>query len=211
MSALLRSFTTGTALPELIGERVCLRLPQLVDYVDWATVRQESRAFLEPWEPTWSANALTRTAFRRRLRRYAREVREDQGIAFFIFRKDDDQLLGGITLSQIRRGVTQSTSVGYWVGRPYARQGYMSDALKVTVRFVFEGLRLHRLEAACIPSNRPSQGVLKKCGFREEGLAREYLCINGVWQDHKLFAMVATDPWRQHTAPLRLARERITI
>ncbi|MDA1059649.1 MAG: GNAT family protein [Proteobacteria bacterium] len=211
MSALLRSFTTGTALPELIGERVCLRLPQLVDYVDWATVRQESRAFLEPWEPTWSADALTRTAFRRRLRRYAREVREDQGIAFFIFRKDDDQLLGGITLSQIRRGVTQSTSVGYWVGRPYARQGYMSDALKVTVRFVFEGLRLHRLEAACIPSNRPSQGVLKKCGFREEGLAREYLCINGVWQDHKLFAMVATDPWRQHTAPLRLARERITI
>ncbi|MEQ8247446.1 MAG: GNAT family protein [Alphaproteobacteria bacterium] len=206
MSALLRSFSAGTAPTELVGERVRLRVPQLADYVDWATIRQESRAFLEPWEPTWTADALTRTAFRRRLRRYAREVREDQGIAFFIFGKEDDRLVGGITLSQIRRGVTQSTSVGYWVGRPYARQGYMSDALKVTVRFVFEGLRLHRLEAACIPTNKPSQGVLKKCGFREEGLAREYLCINGVWQDHKLFALVSTDPWRHYIAPGKSGR-----
>jgi ribosomal-protein-alanine N-acetyltransferase len=174
-------------------------MPQLSDYVGWARVRQESRAFLEPWEPTWSTDALTRAAFRRRLRRYAREVREDQGIAFFIFDKQDDRILGGITLSQIRRGVTQSTSVGYWIGRPHARQGFMSDALNVIVRFVFDGLRLHRLEAACIPNNLPSQGVLKKCGFREEGLAREYLCINGVWQDHKLFGIVSTDPW--HAKP----------
>jgi len=206
MSALLRNFTAGSASPELVGERVYLRMPQLSDYVGWASVRQESRAFLEPWEPTWSADALTRAAFRRRLRRYAREVREDQGIAFFIFSKEDDRILGGITLSQIRRGVTQSTSVGYWVGRPYARQGYMADALRVIVRFVFDGLRLHRLEAACIPTNLPSQGVLKKCGFCEEGLAREYLCINGVWQDHKLFAIVSTDPWRDKPAKPRLVK-----
>jgi ribosomal-protein-alanine N-acetyltransferase len=206
MSALLRNFTAGSAPPELKGDRVYLRMPQLSDYVGWASVRQESRAFLEPWEPTWSADALTRAAFRRRLRRYAREVREDQGIAFFIFSREDDRILGGITLSQIRRGVTQSSSVGYWVGRPYARQGYMADALNVIVRFVFEGLRLHRLEAACIPTNVPSQGVLKKCGFREEGLAREYLCINGVWQDHKLFAIVSTDPWRAKPAKPRLVK-----
>ncbi len=205
MSALLRSFTPGSALPELAGDRVFLRVPQISDYVAWAKIRRESRDFLEPWEPTWSADALTRAAFRRRLRRYAREVREDQGIAFFIFRKQDNRLLGGITLSQIRRGVTQSASVGYWIGEPYARNGFMSDALRVTVRFVFEGLRLHRLEAACIPTNQPSQGVLRKCGFREEGLAREYLCINGIWQDHLLFAIVSTDPWRQAVAPVRLA------
>lgn len=205
MSALLRSFSSGSATPELSGDRITLRVPQLGDYVPWAKIRRESREFLEPWEPTWSSDALTRAAFRRRLRRYAREVRDDQGIAFFIFRKEDDRLLGGITLSQIRRGVTQSASVGYWIGEPYARHGHMTDALKVTIRFVFEGLRLHRLEAACIPTNLPSQGVLKKCGFKEEGLAREYLCINGVWQDHKLFAVVSTDPWRQAAAPVRLA------
>ena len=206
MGALLRNFTSGSAPPELVGDHVYLRMPQLSDYVGWARVRQESRAFLEPWEPTWSTDSLTRAAFRRRLHRYARVVREDQGIAFFIFDKQDDRILGGITLSQIRRGVTQSSSVGYWIGRPHARQGFMADALRVTVRFVFEGLRMHRLEAACIPNNLPSQGVLKKCGFREEGLAREYLCINGVWQDHKLFAIVSSDPWHAKPAKPRLIK-----
>ena len=206
MGALLRNFTSGSAPPELVGDHVYLRMPQLSDYVGWARVRQESRAFLEPWEPTWSTDALTRAAFRRRLHRYARGIREDQGIAFFIFDKQDDRILGGITLSQICRGVTQSSSVGYWIGRPHARQGFMADALRVTVRFVFEGLRMHRLEAACIPNNLPSQGVLKKCGFREEGLAREYLCINGVWQDHKLFAIVSSDPWQAKPAKPRLVK-----
>ena len=204
MGALLRNFTSGSAPPELVGDRVYLRMPQLSDYVGWARVRQESRAFLEPWEPTWSTDSLTRAAFRRRLHRYAREVREDQGIALFIFDKQGDRILGGITLSKICRGVTQSSSVGYWIGRPHARQGFMADALKVIVRFVFEGLRMHRLEAACIPNNLPSQGVLKKCGFREEGLAREYLCIDGVWQDHKLFAIVSSDPWPAKPAKPRL-------
>ena len=206
MGALLRNFTSGSAPPELVGDRVYLKMPPLSDYVGWARVRQESRAFLEPWEPTWSTDALTRAAFRRRLHRYARGIREDQGIAFFIFDKQDDRILGGITLSQICRGVTQSSSVGYWIGRPHARQGFMADALRVTVRFVFEGLRMHRLEAACIPNNLPSQGVLKKCGFREEGLAREYLCINGVWQDHKLFAIVWSDPWHAKPAKPRLIK-----
>lgn len=204
MSALLRSFTPGSSIPELLGEQVFLRLPHVGDYPEWALVRRESRDFLEPWEPTWSADALTRAAFRRRLRRYAREVREDQGIAFFIFRREDSRLIGGVTISQIRRGVTQSCSVGYWIGEPFTRQGYMSDALRVIVRFVFEGLRLHRLEAACIPDNVASQGVLRKCGFREEGLARQYLCINGLWRDHKLYAILSTDPWRKQAA-LKLA------
>ena len=201
MGALLRNFTSGSVAPELIGDRVYLRMPQQSDYVGWARVRQESRAFLEPWEPTWATDALTRAAFRRRLDRYAREIREDRGIAFFIFDKQDGHILGGITLSQICRGVTQSSTVGYWIGRPHARQGFMADTLKIIIRFVFLGLRMHRLEAACIPSNLPSQGLLKKSGFREEGLAREYLCINGVWQDHKLFAIISSDPW--HAKPAK--------
>lgn len=194
MTSFLRNFPPAASVPVLQGEGVYLRMPQFGDYAEWALVREESRKFLEPWEPSWSSDALTRAAFRRRLRRYAREVREDSGIAFFVFRKDDDALLGGVTLSHIRRGVTQSCSVGYWIAQRHTRQGYMRDALSTAVRFVFDGLKLHRLEAACVPTNEPSKAVLRGCGFFEEGAAREYLCINGVWRDHILFATLSSDP-----------------
>jgi ribosomal-protein-alanine N-acetyltransferase len=179
---------------ELQGARVVLRPPQPSDHAAWAALREDSRDFLEPWEPSWSAETLSRASFRRRLRRYARDLRDDNGIALLIFRKDDGALVGGITLSNIRRGVTQTCSVGYWIGERFARQGYMSDALNTVIRFVFEGLRLHRLEAACVPDNVASGAVLAKCGFVVEGSARKYLCINGTWRDHMLFAILATDP-----------------
>jgi len=195
MSSLLRNLVPNSESPELRGEKVILRLPQLGDYDAWARIRGDSRNFLEPWEPSWSTDALSRTAFRRRLRRYSRDVRDERGIAFFIFRREDGALVAGITLSNIGRGVTQSCSVGYWTGE---RQGYMTDALSAVIRFVFEGLRLHRLEAACVPTNLPSRTLLQKCGLTEEGAAREFLCINGVWQDHILFGMVSTDPRPQN-------------
>ena len=206
MNALLRSISPSVPVPELRGERVMLRMPQLGDYAAWARLREESRHFLEPWEPTWSPDALTRAAYRRRLRRYAREVRDDQGIAFFIFRRDDGQLVGGLTISNIRRGVTQSCSVGYWTGRRHARHGYMQDALTATIHFVFDNLRLHRLEAACVPTNVPSAALLRKCGFIHEGVAREYLCINGVWRDHLLFAMLGSDARPKGAARAKLVR-----
>ena len=193
MSSLLRTFEPSGA-PELQGVTTFLRPPQLSDHAAWSDLRAESRDFLEPWEPSWSPDTLSRAAFRRRLRRYARDVRDDRGIAFFVFRKADAALVGGITLSNIRRGVTQSCSVGYWIGERFARQGYMSDALGTIVQFVFDGVRLHRLEAACVPSNAASQSLLLKNGFVEEGLARKYLCINGTWRDHTLFALLASDP-----------------
>ncbi|MBM3502843.1 MAG: GNAT family N-acetyltransferase [Alphaproteobacteria bacterium] len=204
--ALLRSLTLAGA-PELRGPDVYLRMPLLSDYYTWAKLREESREFLEPWEPAWSADALSKSAYRRRLKRYARELRDDEGIAFFIFRRADDALVGGITLSQIRRGVTQSCSVGYWMGQRYARRGYMYGAVTEVVRFVFDELRLHRLEAACVPTNAPSMALLTKAGFRFEGLARQFLCINGVWRDHNLFAMLSSDPRPAHVPRLRAANQ----
>ena len=207
MSSLLRSFEPSGAT-ELQGGTTFLRAPQLADHAGWAQLRGESRDFLEPWEPSWSADTLSRAAFRRRLRRYARDTRDDHGIAFFVFREDDSALVGGITLSNIRRGVTQSCSVGYWIGERFAREGYMGDALKTITHFVFDGLRLHRLEAACVPSNTASRSLLLKCGFIEEGSARKYLCINGTWRDHTLFAILGSDPRPgEKTAPeITLAR-----
>lgn len=190
-------FALGSPAPHLAGRQVYLRPPQPDDWPHWARLRAESRDFLAPWEPSWPADGLTQGAFRRRLRRYAREAREGYGHAFLIFRRGDHRLVGGMTLSNVRRGVAQSCSAGYWIGKPYARQGLMSDALRATIRFTFAELGLHRLEAACLPANEASQGLLLKVGFRREGYAREYLRIDGAWRDHVLFALLATDPWER--------------
>lgn len=191
--AFLRSVGSIETGPVVYADDVYLRAPAAGDYGQWAQLRTVSREFLTPWEPTWPPGDLTRSAFRRRVRRYLRDIRDERAYPFFIFRKYDDMFLGGVTLSNIRRGVAQSCSLGYWIGKPYAQNGYMSAAVNSCARFVFDTLKLNRIEAACIPSNAASIKLLKKCGFEEEGYARDYLLINGIWQDHKLFARLACD------------------
>jgi ribosomal-protein-alanine N-acetyltransferase len=191
--AFFRTVAFAETLPTIEGQGVTLRLPQMAEFEEWAALRTASRDFLTPWEPSWPADDLTRAAFRRRLKRYAEDWRTDQSYAFFIFRKQDNLLLGGLTLANVRRGVAQAGSIGYWLGMRFARNGYMSAAVKGVLPFCFETLRLHRVEAACIPTNTASIRLLERCGFLREGYARQYLCINGVWQDHLLFARLKDD------------------
>jgi ribosomal-protein-alanine N-acetyltransferase len=185
--AFFRTINFSDPLPSVAGDGVVLRIPQVTDYAEWAALREKSRDFLVPWEPTWPADDLSRSAFRRRVRRYAEDLRTDQGYAFLIVRTSDNTLVGGLTLANIRRGVAQAGSLGYWMGLPYARQGYMTEAVRAVIPFAFATLRLHRLEAACIPTNAGSIRLLEKTGFIREGYARDYLCINGLWQDHLLY------------------------
>lgn len=180
----------------LVGERCLLRPPERADWQPWAELRSASRAFLTPWEPSWPSDALSRASFRRRIARYAMDWRTDQGYSLFLFRRTDEAILGGIGLSHVRRGVAETASLGYWVGAPFAHQGYMTEALGLTLDFAFQKLRLHRVEAACLPTNLPSRGLLRKIGFREEGYAAKYLCIDGKWQDHLLFALLREE-WRR--------------
>lgn len=192
--AFMRGLTfPGGQQPVIKGDGIYLRYPRAADYAAWAELRGESREFLAPWEPSWATDELSRGAFRRRLRRYHRESRLDTAYAFFVFQIPDDVLIGGCTLSNIRRGVTQCGALGYWIGERFARRGYMHAAVKALIPFVFETLNLHRLEAACLPSNGPSRNLLMKTGFREEGVARRYLQIAGEWQDHVLFALLADE------------------
>ena len=177
----------------LQGRGVWLRPPAIGDYGAWAELRTMSRAHLTPWEPAWPRDDLTKSAYRRRLKHYQREAREDLGYAFLLFQSETDQLMGGVTLSNVRRGVTQSAMLGYWLGLPFCGCGYMSVAVRTVLSHAFETLRLHRIEAAVQPSNGASVGVLRRVGFFEEGLARRYLKINGQWQDHLMFAMLAED------------------
>lgn len=177
----------------LKGERLYLREPQWNDYRQWANLREKSRDFLTPWEPTWREDELEKTSFRVRLRHYSEESRNGHSWTLFLFRKSDKVLLGGITIGNIRRGVGQNAMIGYWCGAPHAGQGYMYDALKLVIPFAFGELRLHRLEAACIPSNLRSVRLLEKAGFSLEGTLRSYLKINGLWQDHLLYGLIEDD------------------
>jgi len=176
----------------LTGDRVFLRPPERGDYEAWATLRAGSRDFLTPWEPSWPSDALSRASFRARVVRYAEDWRTDQAYNFFIF-THDETLAGGIGLSNLRRGVSETASLGYWIGQPFARQRYMSSTLPLVIDFAFQRLGLHRIEAACLPTNIPSRSLLARAGFHQEGYAREYLCIAGKWQDHVLFAILRGD------------------
>ncbi|MDZ5698820.1 MULTISPECIES: GNAT family N-acetyltransferase [Phyllobacteriaceae] len=183
----------GRDLPTLTGKAVFLRMPLWQDYAEWAQLRGESRTFLEPWEPQWAPDELSRRAFRQRLKRYREEFDRGTGISFFLFEKSGGRLAGGLSVSNIRHGVAQSGHLGYWMGERFAGHGLMLDALERVIPFTFETLRLHRLEAACIPDNKRSIRLLEKAGFQREGLLRSYLRINGSWQDHYLYALVAGD------------------
>src|SRR6201999_1610682 len=136
--------------------------PQMGDFTAWAELREASRKFLTPWEPPWPSDDLTRPAFRQRLRRYAEDMRTDQAYPFFLFRTEDNALIGGLALAHIRRGVAQAASLGYWIGAPYIRRCYMTAAVRALMPAALDVLRLHRIEAACIPSNLASVRLLEK-------------------------------------------------
>jgi ribosomal-protein-alanine N-acetyltransferase len=187
--AFLRPSLTTDPLPVLRAGGVVLRTPQMQDYPLWSHLRGISRPHLAPFEPQWAFDELTRPAFRDRVKRYHRDARTDQGYAFFIFTAVADELVGGITLSNIRRGVSQAASVGYWIGQPRTRRGYAGSALAAVSAFAFEELRLHRLEAACMPANIASLRTLERGRFRREGIAVRYLKIANRWEDHVLFAL----------------------
>lgn len=180
--------------PTVPGRRVSLRFPRLVDHVEWAALRTRSREFLAPWEPIWPADDLDRSAFKRRIERYETEYREGVAYPFYVCARETGEILGGITLGQVRRGVTQSGTIGYWMGAPHAGLGHMTEAVGLLASWTFATLGLHRIEAACLPENVPSIRLLEKVGFSLEGHARSYLCIAGQWRDHLLWGLVAGDP-----------------
>ncbi len=176
------------------GDGLYLRASEMRDYIEWAELREKSRSFLTPWEPLWPIDDLTRASFRYRVRRHAEEMARDEAYSFFIFREEDDALMGGLSFGHVRRGVSQAATLGYWMGEPYAGKGHMTRAARAACAYAFEKRGFHRIEAACLPTNEPSKRLLERVGFKQEGYARSYLNINGQWRDHLLYALLETDP-----------------
>lgn len=175
------------------GKRVYLRLMRQDDYDAWVSLRRESEAFLAPWEPLRVGDEFGRPSWRRRVLAVRNEARNDTAYGFLIFQNETDALLGGLTLGLIRRGVSQTGTLGYWMGAPWAGQGLMTDAVNTLCNHAFGPLHLRRIEAACLPGNAASRKVLERNGFQLEGLARQYLCIAGEWADHVTYARLASD------------------
>ena len=175
------------------AERITLRLPQHNDWRAWTALREQSAEFLRPWEPVWAQDHLTRRAFTNRVYWAARAEAQGTALPLLMFRRSDSTLLGAITLDNIRRGPAQAGTLGYWIGAPHARQGFMREAIEAVVHHAFAQLDLSRVEAACLPGNVASRGVLEKSGFKYEGVAQSYLQINGRWRNHVLYANLRSD------------------
>jgi ribosomal-protein-alanine N-acetyltransferase len=175
------------------SDRLVLRQPLMQDFRPWTELRRESRDFLIPWEPEWADDHLSRKAFTNRVSWAQRSISNGSAMPLFLIRREDDRLIGAITLDNIRRGPAQAGTLGYWVGERFARQGYMREAIEAVVHYAFQRLDLSRLEAACLPENDPSRRLLERCGFKYEGVAQSYLQINGRWRTHVLYAALRYD------------------
>ncbi len=174
-------------------ERLTLRPPTHGDFHPWAALRDQSRAFLVPWEPSWAPDHLQRKAFSNRVYWAQRSISAGSAVPLFLIRRSDQELVGAITLDNIRRGPAQAGTLGYWTGQPFARAGYMREAIAAVVHYAFSQLDLSRIEAACLPENAASRGLLERTGFKYEGVAQSYLQINGRWRTHVLYAALRSD------------------
>ena len=189
--AVLWPWSSPTSLITLRGPRVLLRLPALSDYEPWYALRRGSRDFLKPYEPRWTEADLGRKVFTTRVKRAREEAEEGTDYSFFIFlpHGQHETLVGGVTLSNVRRRAAQFVNLGYWMGQQFAGKGLMTEAVSTCLPFVFDTLDLHRIHAAFLPGNAASRKVLERNGFVEEGFAEKYLQINGRWEDHVLFGL----------------------
>ncbi|MEM6676569.1 MAG: GNAT family protein [Pseudomonadota bacterium] len=174
-------------------ERLILRPPLMRDYESWARLRRESAPFLQPWEPEWAPDHLSWRAFRTRVFWAERAVRLGEALPLFLIDRANSAVIGGLTLSNIRRDPAQAGTLGYWTGAAHTRQGYMREALTALRDHAFGPMRLSRLEAACLPDNAASRRLLERVGFKYEGVAQAYLQIAGRWRNHVLYAALRID------------------
>lgn len=179
----------------LLGRRLVLRPLVVTDFPAWREVRRRNDAWLTKWEPTRPPGAPDviedRDAFGVRCSARQRERQLGIGYGFGVF--VDGSFCGEINLSSVQRGPFQSASVGYWIDEAQAGNSYVPEALVVLSRHAFEELLLHRIEIAIIPRNAASRRVVEKLAIREEGIARWFLEINGVWEDHVRFGLTIED------------------
>ena len=174
----------------LHGNKVFLRAPEFRDWREWSELRKFNMEYLKPWEPAWSPYELERGYFVKRVKFFDKLSNRDKAYSFLIFLNDKNKLIGEININNIQRGVVQSCSIGYWISENKMGLGYMRESISILKDFIFNDLKLHRIEAACLPRNMRSLRTLLKSEFEIEGHAKKYLKINGAWEDHILLSCI---------------------
>jgi ribosomal-protein-alanine N-acetyltransferase len=173
-----------------------LRPLETGDFDAWRDIRIRNREWLEPWEPLPELGSpdpvADRAAFRARCGAWERQRQFDSAYGFGL-RLHDGTLLGEVSLGSVLRGPFQSGYIGYWIDEKHAGNGYVPEGVALVIRYGFETLGLHRMEAAIVPRNDRSRRVAEKLGLRDEGTALRFLQIRGVWEDHVRYAITAEE------------------
>lgn len=185
--------------PVLVGRRVLLRPLKGSDWESWRDVRLRSREWLEPWEPLpepGSPDPVTDVeAFRARCGAWERQRHFDTAYGFGMFLRDGP-FVGEVSLGSVQRGPFQGAFIGYWVDYDHAGMGLVPEGVVLIMRYGFEQLGLHRLEASIVPRNTASRRVAEKLELRDEGTAMRFLQIRGVYEDHVRYA-ITSEEWAE--------------
>jgi ribosomal-protein-alanine N-acetyltransferase len=177
-------------------ERLLLRPPRTSDVPSVRIAFRKNASHLRPWSaaPAPGEDPASLTSVSRMVLRDRREWKAGQTFALLVFsRPNEDTVVGRIALGGVHRGAFQNSYLGYWIDAQHQNQGLMTEAVVAATSFALARAGLHRVQAAVMPDNRASQRVLEKAGYRQEGLARRYLCIAGSWADHLLYAVTAEE------------------
>jgi ribosomal-protein-alanine N-acetyltransferase len=163
-------------------------------------VRARNDEFLRPFEPLKPIDYLTLSAQRQEIERGGQDWRADRGYAFGMFSTEASELIGRVALSNVARGAWQNATLGYFVDEGHNGRGHCTEAVGLVLEFAFIYANLHRVQAAVMLGNAASTRVLEKNGFRFEGTSKSYLRINGVWEDHDVYALTLED-WEGPEGP----------
>jgi ribosomal-protein-alanine N-acetyltransferase len=178
--------------------RVILRAPRTIDIAELRSLLSRNADHLRPWSPSPppGTNPLGFTELGRSISKQRRDWKAGTGYVFVaLLRQAREPIIGRVALTSVARGPWQSAQLGYWIDAASGGRGLMSEGVELVLAFAFGQLRLHRVQAAVMPTNQPSRRILSKRGFREEGYAARYLRIGNAWEDHVIYGLTAEE-WK---------------
>jgi ribosomal-protein-alanine N-acetyltransferase len=176
--------------PPIVSERVIMRLPEYADVPAIIRFYQENEAHLAPFEPLRPEGFFEPYYWETRVRAVHDEFRADRSLRCFLFLKESpDEVIGSANFSSFLRGAAHYCNLGYGLGERAQGNGYLTEILKPAIAYVFDELKLHRIQANYMPHNVRSGQLLRRLGFVVEGYARDYLMIAGKWEDHVLTSL----------------------
>jgi len=179
------------ALPTLESTKVLLRLACLDDVPEIIHYYTDNKVHLAPFEPLRFSDFYTESYWCKQVKEALDDFNTDRSLRLFLFEKENESvIIGSINFRNFVRGVFQSCTLGYNLAEASQGKGYMTEALEVSISYVFTELNMHRIMASYLPHNQRSGRLLKRLGFVVEGYARDYLLINGQWQDHILTSLI---------------------